>query len=295
MKIFLDENGKTAHLKIKKGDFPRYILSPGSPERVRQIGELLENCVEVCDNRGLTGVKGIYKGLEVGAVNTGMGPASASIIVPEIIEGMGDFEKATIIRVGTCGSLQPHVGVGDLIVSKGVIRDETTTAKWVPLEYPAIASLGATLSLVEAGRDYGYGVGGRKDNSKNLWVGVTHAKDELYAVENPDGTPMGDIRKMVLNAYKKMGTLSTEMEFTVFALYAEMYNSTMRENKKSSILDAGCILLCLSPCHDVTEGGAIEFHHPDQKPMLEIALDALVKKAKIDEGKHELSQIINGF
>jgi purine-nucleoside phosphorylase len=224
-----------------------------------------------------------------------MGPASASIIVPEIVEGMGEFERATIIRVGTCGSLQPHIGVGDLIVSKGVIRDETTTAKWVPLEFPAVSSIGTVLSLVEAGKEYGYKVGGGKESSKNLWVGVTHAKDELYAVENPADTPMGDLRKMVLNSYKRMGTLSTEMEFTVFALYAEMYNSLAREENKTSILDAGCILLCLSPCHNVEEEGAVEFHHPDQKPMLEVALNALVKKAEIDEGKHPLSQLINGF
>jgi uridine phosphorylase len=293
MQIFLDENGKTAHLKIKSGDLPKYILSPGSPERVRQIGEFLDNCVDVCDNRGLSGVRGTYKGVEVGAVNTGMGPASASIIVPEIIEGMGDFKNATIIRVGTCGSLQPHVGVGDLIVSKGVIRDEATTAKWVPLEFPAVSSLGATLSLIEAGSDYGYSVGGGTD--KNLWVGITHAKDELYAVENPTDTPMGEIRKMVLNSYKKMGTLATEMEFTVFALYAEMYNAIMREQKKSAVLDAGCILLCLSPCHDPNANGAIEFHHPEQKPMLEIALDSLVKKAELDSGKHKFSQLIKGF
>ncbi len=289
MKIFLDEKGNTAHLKIKSGDVPKYILSPGSPERVRQIGEMLEDCVEICDNRGLAGVKGKYMGVEVGAISTGMGPASASIIVPEIVEGMGEFEHATIIRVGTCGSLQPHVGVGDIIISKGVIRDETTTAKWVPLEFPAVASVGATLSLVEAGKDNGFELG------KNMWVGITHVKDELYAVENPADTPMGDFRKMVLNSYKKMGTLASEMEFTVFALYAEMFNHLQKKAGKKSVVDAGCILLCLSPCHDVDAGGSVEFHHPEQKPMLEVALKALVCKAKLDKGEGPFADYVKGF
>jgi uridine phosphorylase len=289
LQIFMDEQGRTAHLKIKAGDLPPYILSPGSPERVRQIGEYLEDCVEVCDNRGLVGVKGRYMGEEVGAVCTGMGPASASIIVPEIIAGMGDFDRATIIRVGTCGSMQPQVGVGDLIASRGVIRDETTTAKWVPLEFPAAGSTAALLSLVSAGREKGFEV------DKNFHVGITHVKDELYAVENPMDTPMGAMRTQILKAYKQMGSLASEMEYTVFALYADMFNAKQMKNGSKSRVDAGCLLLCLSPCHNEEAEGAVEFHHPEQGPMLEVALRSLVIKAQIDRGEGPLGAIVKGL
>lgn len=289
MQIFTEADGRTAHLKIKKGDLPPYILCPGSPERVREIGSMLEGTRQVCDNRGLLGVRGFHRGVEVGAVNTGMGPATTSIIVPEIVEGIGDAERMTLLRVGTCGSLQPQVKVGDLIVTTAAIRDEGTTQKWVPLEYPAVASIAVNLALLQAAGEHGYAVG------RNLWAGVTHVKDELYAVENPKDTPLGPLRKAVLDSYKAMGALATEMEYTVFSLYAGMANRLWARAKAGRALDTGCILLCLSPCHDTHEDGAVEFHHPPQKDMLKVALDALVRKAELDRGEGPLPAFARGL
>lgn len=289
MRIFTEADGRTAHLKIKRGDLPPYILCPGSPERVRDIGAMFESAKQVCDNRGLLGIRGIYRGVGIAAVNTGMGPATTSIVVPEIVEGIGDVERMTLLRVGTCGSLQVQVKVGDLIVTTAAIRDEGTTQKWVPSEYPAVASMGVNLALLQAASEHGYVVG------KNLWAGVTHVKDELYAVENPADTPLGPMRKAVLDSYKAMGALATEMEYTVFSLFAGMTNRLWARAKVNRALDTGCILLCLSPCHDTHEAGAVEFHHPPQQDMLKVALDALVHKAEFDRGKGTLPAFARGL
>lgn len=289
MKIFTEADGRTAHLKIKRGDLPPYVLAPGSPERVREIGGMLEGAKPVCDNRGLLGIRGRFQGVEVAAVNTGMGPATTSIIIPEIVEGIGDASQMTILRVGTCGSMQPQVKVGDLIVAKGTIRDESTTAKWVPTEFPAVASIGATLALLQAAGEAGYALG------KNLHCGVTHVKDELYAVENPEGTPLGPLRQMIYHSYKAMGSLATEMEYTVFALFAQMQNVAWARAKADRRLDTGCILLCLSPCHDEHAATAVEFHHPPQKDMLKVALQALVRKAELDRGAGSLPAFARGI
>lgn len=289
MQIFTEADGRTAHLKIRKGDLPPYILCPGSPERVREIGSMLEGASGVCDNRGLVGIRGRWKGLDVAAVNTGMGPATTSIVVPEIVEGIGGEGRMTLLRVGTCGSLQKQVKVGDLIVTTAAIRDEGTTQKWVPLEYPAVASMGVNLSILQAAAARGYALGG------NLWAGVTHVKDELYAVENPKDTPLGPVRKAVLDSYKAMGALATEMEYTVFSLFAGMVNRAWARGGVNRALDTGCILLCLSPCHDTGDDGAVEFHHPPQKGMLEVALDALVCKAALDRGEGPLPAFVRGL
>lgn len=289
MQIFTESDGRTAHLKIRRGDLPPYVLCPGSPERVREIGKMLDGAREVCDNRGLVGVRGSYLGVEMAAVNTGMGPATTSIVVPEIVEGIGDADRMTIIRVGTCGSLQPQVKVGDLVVTTAAIRDEGTTQKWVPPEYPAVASLSTTLALLQAAAERGYAVG------RNLWAGVTHVKDELYAVENPQDTPLGPVRRAVLDSYKAMGALATEMEYTVFSLYAGMANRAFARAGTDRRLDTGCILLCLSPCHDTHEGGAVEFHHPPQGDMLAVALTALARKAELDRGAGPLPPLVRGL
>jgi uridine phosphorylase len=56
-----------------------------------------------------------------------------------------------VIRVGTCGSLQAGMKVGDVIISSGCIRDDGTSPAYVPLEFPALASPEVVTALQIAG------------------------------------------------------------------------------------------------------------------------------------------------
>ena len=58
----------------------------------------------------------------------------------------------TFIRIGTAGSLQKQVGLGDVVISTASVREEGTTRQYVPLSYPAVADFEVTSALVEASR-----------------------------------------------------------------------------------------------------------------------------------------------
>ncbi len=134
------------HLGIDRGDLPPRVLLPGSRSRVKKIKEMIRGEV-ISDGRQLV-VVGEYRGREVAAVDTGMGPSSASIVVREVIEAIGG--KGILIRAGTCGSLQPHVKSGDLVISSGVVADDDVSKMIIGPNYPLCASREVVDALVRS-------------------------------------------------------------------------------------------------------------------------------------------------
>ena len=84
----------------------------------------------------------------VSVVSTGIGTDNVEIVVAEIL---AITERPTFIRVGSCGALQPEIALGDLIISTGAVRLESTTSYFVHDGYPAVADYEAVLALIEAG------------------------------------------------------------------------------------------------------------------------------------------------
>ena len=65
-------------------------------------------------------------------------------------------ERPTFIRVGSCGALQPEMALGDLIISTGAVRLESTTSFFVHDGYPAVADYEAVVALIEAAERLGH-------------------------------------------------------------------------------------------------------------------------------------------
>ena len=65
-------------------------------------------------------------------------------------------ERPTFIRVGSCGALQPEMRLGDLVITTGAVRLESTTSFFVHDGYPAVADYEAVAALVEAAERLGH-------------------------------------------------------------------------------------------------------------------------------------------
>ena len=61
----------------------------------------------------MLGYTGHYQGKRVSVMGSGMGMPTLSIYVNELIS---EYGAKTLIRVGTCGGIQPDLKVGDLIL-----------------------------------------------------------------------------------------------------------------------------------------------------------------------------------
>src|SRR5919201_344246 len=102
------------HVRAEPGDYAEACLLPGDPLRAKYIAEtFLDNAVQRNEERGMLGYTGEYSGRPVSVQSSGMGCPSAGIVIEELVQR--GVKK--ILRVGTCGGLQPDLKIGDLIVA----------------------------------------------------------------------------------------------------------------------------------------------------------------------------------
>lgn len=118
--MFIGEN--PIHIKVEnKSDIAPLVIMPGDPLRAKYIAEhFLENARLVTSIRNMYGFTGTYKGIPVTIMAHGMGMPSASIYVFELIHY---FNVKRIIRIGTCGAVNPKADIGDIILTKNVYSE----------------------------------------------------------------------------------------------------------------------------------------------------------------------------
>lgn len=180
----------TPHISAGAGDFAPSVLLPGDPLRAKHIAEkFLEDVEEVTAVRNMLGFTGSYKGVAVSAMGTGMGIPSASIYATELITQYG-VER--LIRVGSCGALQPDLGLRDVILAIGACTDSgVNRLRYGGFDFSATADFLLLSAAHAAARQSGIPVR----------VGNVHSADLFY---NPEE---GAFERM-----RAMGVLAVEME-----------------------------------------------------------------------------------
>ena len=117
------------HIKAAEGAIAPRVLLPGDPLRAKFIAEnYLDDAEKYNDVRGMYGFTGTYKGISVSVQGTGMGMPSHAIYVHELINSYG---AKTLVRVGSCGSLQPEVKIRDVVMGLSA----STNSSMVPQRF----------------------------------------------------------------------------------------------------------------------------------------------------------------
>lgn len=192
------EHGEQYHIGLNKGDVGEYVILPGDPKRCEKIAAYFDNAELIADRREYTTYTGFLDGVKVSVTSTGIGGPSASIALEELV----NIGAKTFIRVGTCGGIDTNVKGGDIVIATGAIRMEGTSKEYAPIEFPAIANLDVINSLVSASKKLNY----------EYHTGVVQCKDSFYGQHSPDKMPVNYELLNKWEAWKKMGTLASEME-----------------------------------------------------------------------------------
>jgi purine-nucleoside phosphorylase len=109
------------HIAASPGDLAPFVLLPGDPLRAQHAARTyLDGATCVNEVRGMLGFTGTWRGRPVSIQGTGMGVPSLAIYVTELIREHG---ARTLIRVGTCGGLQPDLRLGDLVLAQSACSD----------------------------------------------------------------------------------------------------------------------------------------------------------------------------
>jgi uridine phosphorylase len=199
------------HLEVGPGDVADAVLLPGDPERVEAVVDCWDDHEVVADHREYRTATGSYDGAPVSVTSTGIGSPSAGIAVEELARvGAG-----TLIRVGSCGAIQPEVGIGDLVVTSGAVRQEGTSHEYVRGDYPASADDRVVAALVAAAEELGH----------DYHVGVTASTDSFYAGQGREGFEgfRAAGSEALVDELRDVGVLNFEMEASAVLTLASIY------------------------------------------------------------------------
>lgn len=181
---------ETAHIKPNGVEIAETILLPGDPLRAKFIAETyLEDVVQFNSVRNMFGYTGTYNGKKISVMGTGMGMPSMSLYSWELIHVFG---VKNLIRIGSCGAIQDHLNLYDIVFAMGASTDSHYVHQYnLPGHYSNIASF----SLLEKAKKVA------DEKGLPVHVGNVLTSDIFY---HADPT--------AVEKWSKMGILSVEME-----------------------------------------------------------------------------------
>jgi DeoD family purine-nucleoside phosphorylase len=143
------------HLRAQPGDYAPAVLCPGDPRRAEHIATTFFDDVRlVNEERGLLGFTGRFEGQPISVQTSGMGCPSAAIVYEELVQ----LGATRIIRVGTCGALQPEMAMADVVVAMASTPSDRTALTYTggephaPVADWRLVSLAARLALEQGER-----------------------------------------------------------------------------------------------------------------------------------------------
>jgi len=199
----------TPHINAKKGDFAQTVLMPGDPLRAKFIAEnFLESPTQVNEIRGMLAFTGLFKGTPVSVMGSGMGCPSMGIYSYELFNF---YDVDNIIRVGSAGSINKSLELGDIIMGAGACTEShyPTITSNCPGTFAPIASFDLMLKAKNVADSLGV----------RLHVGNLLTSDVFYG-DDPE----------VMSKWLRMGVLAVEMEA------AALYTNAARAGKNALCL-----------------------------------------------------------
>lgn len=227
------------HIAAKPGDIAKTVLLPGDPLRAKYVAEhFLEDTVCYNEVRGMFGYTGTYRGKRVSVQGTGMGIPSISIYVNELI---AEYGVKNLMRVGTCGSIQPDLGLKDVILAVTASTDsQVNKLRFQGADYAPAASF----ALLKKAYDLA------AEKNIAVKVGPVLSTDTFYH-DNPDSWKL----------WAEYGILGLEMETSaLYTLGAKHHVNT---------------LSILTVSDDIVTGGKATSEERESSftQMLELALE----------------------
>jgi uridine phosphorylase len=195
------------HIGFGRGDLgespPIAAVLCGDPDRAKLIAErFLSDARVLSEHRGLNSYIGtLPDGRMLLSATSGMGAPSLSIVVNELVQ----VGIRTVIRIGTCGSIQERVLPGSVVISSAALCRQGAALDIAPIEFPASADPFLTVALANAAKAEGI------DHT----VGVTASVDSFYEGQERSESANPHLQRWlrgINEEYRHLGILNYEME-----------------------------------------------------------------------------------
>ena len=126
--LIVNDDGRIYHLHLRPENLADIVLLVGDPGRVERISHCFDEIEFKIRNREFITHTGYYKNKRISVISTGIGTDNMDIVMNELDAVANiDLKNRTfnqkrksldIIRIGTSGSLQEDIDVGDFLVSE---------------------------------------------------------------------------------------------------------------------------------------------------------------------------------
>lgn len=229
----------TPHNEAKPGDFGKTVLLPGDPLRAKFVAENFLTDARLVNNvRGVQGYTGLWKGVPVSVMASGMGMPAVGIYTHELY---GEYGVENIIRIGSAGALSERVQLRDLVLGMGACTDSNYGWQFgLPGRFAPIADwelLKTAAALAE-------------EKQVPYQVGNLLSTDAFYTEDSGSN-----------EAWRRMGVLAVEMEA------AALYMNAARFGKRA-------LTICTVSDHLITgESLSSAERQTGFSRMMEVALD----------------------
>jgi len=125
--LVINEDGSAFHLHVRPEQIAHKIILVGDPGRVDLVASHFESRECEIQSREFRTITGVFQGKRISVLSTGIGCDNIDIVMNELdalvnIDFSTRTEKSSltsleIIRIGTCGGLQPETPLGTFIAS----------------------------------------------------------------------------------------------------------------------------------------------------------------------------------
>ena len=125
--LIINADGSAFHIHIKPEELADTVIVFGDPERVKMFEPLFDSIEAKGQSREFAFATGLYNGKRVTALSHGIGCDNIDIVMTELDalanvdfttrEVKPEHRTLTIVRIGTCGAIQPEIPLGSFILS----------------------------------------------------------------------------------------------------------------------------------------------------------------------------------
>lgn len=126
--LIINTDGSIFHLHLKPENLANKVILVGDPGRVETVASYFDS--QECDiqSREFHTITGTYQGKRISVISTGIGCDNCDIVINEL-DALKNIDLNTrenkevmtsleIVRIGTCGGLQPNTPIGTFICSE---------------------------------------------------------------------------------------------------------------------------------------------------------------------------------
>lgn len=126
--LIINEDGSVFHIHLRPDQLRDNIIFVGDPGRVDMVASYFDSIDYDVQSREFHAIGGTYKGKPIMCISHGIGPDNIEIVITELDalanvdfktrEVRPDHRTLNIVRVGTSGSLQDDIHIGDFVIAQ---------------------------------------------------------------------------------------------------------------------------------------------------------------------------------